>query len=179
MTMLLDPPGASTWGYGVGLLTQQYAPESPPIDTHDDQHRRWQWSLRSVLGKEVVVKGAGDHPSWLAEVIAELQRLLHLNHGWDSYVARPVSPYAAVRGLNLLFEALPGSGPAPQLVPMSDGGLQMEWHLRGLNVEVSVPPTGDVEVWSEDLRSGDEQETTLDRTPEILGDLLGELVRRS
>ena len=39
---------------------------------------------------------------------------------------------------------------------MSDGGLQLEWHLRGLNVEVTVPPTGPVEVWYENLANGDE-----------------------
>lgn len=84
-----------------------------------------------------------------------------------------------MKALSLLFEALPDDGPAPQMVPMSDGGLQMEWHVRRLNIEVTVPPDGQVEVWYEDLVSAEEREATLDRAPETLREALDELMRRS
>jgi len=62
---------------------------------------------------------------------------------------------------------------------MSRGGIQLEWHLRGMNIEVTVPPLGSsVEVWYEDLRSGEEREFTIEDDPSALRDVLAELARR-
>lgn len=133
----------------------------------------------SVLGDDVVVEVGHEPHAWLQATIDEMRGLLRLRQGWDSYAACPISPYVVVRALRLLLDSLPDKGPAPQVVPMADGGLQLEWHRRGLNIEVTVPPSGPVEVWYEDVASGDERETTLDRVPDILSNVLGDLTRRS
>lgn len=36
--------------------------------------------------------------------------------------------------------------PAPSIVPMSDGGLQLEWHREGYDVELAIYSTDDVEL---------------------------------
>lgn len=64
--------------------------------------------------------------------------LLALKDNWDSYGGRIISKKAvdaAVRLRNVLATM-------PSFVPMSDGGVQVEWHSRGFDVELEIEPNG-------------------------------------
>jgi hypothetical protein len=43
-------------------------------------------------------------------------------------------------------------GDAPALVPTSAGGLQLEWHRAGLDVEISIELNGEADIW---IKGGD------------------------
>ncbi len=62
---------------------------------------------------------------------------------------------------------------------MSRGDVQLEWHLRGMDIEVVVPPEGPPRVWYEDLRGGTERELTLTEGPGPLREVLRELTARA
>lgn len=49
----------------------------------------------------------------------------------------------------------------PALVPTVRGGLQIEWHRRGVDIEVEVSPDGSVSWCAEDRRSGQADEAVL------------------
>ena len=49
----------------------------------------------------------------------------------------------------------------PALVPTVRGGLQLEWHRQGVDIEVEVDPNGSVSWWAEDRRTGEESEQNL------------------
>jgi hypothetical protein len=39
----------------------------------------------------------------------------------------------------VLVEVMDNDAPAPSVVPLSDGGVQLEWHRRGRNLEIEFP----------------------------------------
>jgi hypothetical protein len=105
--------------------------------------------------------------------------LLQLPEDWDSYGARPIDARAVDAALRLLRATMQPNTPLPSVVPMSRGDVQLEWHVRGLDIEIVVPAQGTIRVWCDDLRGGSEREFTLERGPEPLRELLRELTERS
>jgi len=91
---------------------------------------------------ELVRNGEEPTTHWL--VFDALQKLASLPPGWDSYGARPLNPRAVWRSVGLLASIVPAIAPEPTVVPTRDGGVQFEWHRRGIDVEVRVPPVGEV-----------------------------------
>jgi hypothetical protein len=135
--------------------------------------------LRSATGEDLVVDVPGPLPAWSMPVLRSLQELLGLPAGWDSYAARPLSPEAAMAALRLLLRVMHANTPPPAVVPLSCGGVQLEWHRGGMDIELTVPVTGPVEVWCEDLQAGTEREFSLGQHVDELVGLLCEMTRRS
>lgn len=75
-------------------------------------------------------------PSDLRE---KLESFTRLQEGWDTYGAAPIAalPIALAR---LLIEP-------PHLVPTSKGGVQLEWHAQGFDIEIEIHPSGRVAVY--------------------------------
>jgi hypothetical protein len=87
-------------------------------------------------------------PWWAPEVEARLQQLATLDDDWNSHGAvrpQPESMLLAVRIIAALVGSEAGR-PLPQIVPTRHGGLQLEWHLPGGEVEITTDP-GDA-VWA-------------------------------
>jgi hypothetical protein len=121
----------------------------------------------------------GQVPEWLPEARRQIGDLLGLAPGWDSYSARQVSGEAVARAFALLEQHVQQDTPRPSIAPMSRGGIQLEWHLRKLNIEITVPSQGSpVEVWYEDLCDGSEHELVVGDDPGALRALLAELTLR-
>jgi len=102
--------------------------------------------------------GSGSEPTALWHVLGTLRRLAALPRGWDSYGAKPLTPTALRRMLGLLPLLLPDDAPEPSVVPTRDGGIQLEWHRRGIDFEVKVPPTGPISYLVADAGTGEERE---------------------
>lgn len=68
----------------------------------------------------------------LRESAAEL---LALPPGWDSYQARPIDSFAVQRALRFC-QWLSDDAPAPTIVPLSNGGVQLEWHTKEMDEEM-------------------------------------------
>lgn len=111
--------------------------------------------------------GAGE-PPWLRQTLSELQNLLRLPPNWDSYGALPIDPRAAAVAHRLLLEIMQVETPVPSVAPLSDSGIQLDWHRRGLDVEVMISPEGRTSTWCRDRRTGAEWEAELDRDPPTL-----------
>jgi hypothetical protein len=45
----------------------------------------------------------------------------------------------AHQALRVLVEVMEIDSPAPSVVPLSDGGIQVEWHRHGRNLEIEFP----------------------------------------
>jgi hypothetical protein len=78
----------------------------------------------------------------------DLENLTRLPVGWDGYKAPPVSRENADAALALLGKFLDVGMPPPQIVPGVDGDLQIEWHIRNLDIEIHIVQPGLVRVWS-------------------------------
>ena len=83
----------------------------------------------------------GREPSWLGAVLDELSALLDLKHDWNSYGAVPIEKEAVVAAARLV--TFGGQDQLrPTIVPVADGGVQLEWHRAGVSIEVEVGPEG-------------------------------------
>jgi hypothetical protein len=75
-------------------------------------------------------------PLFAEYVEGEIERLRRLEAGWDGYGALPVhadiiqAAKALVRGLS------PNIAPRPRVVPLSSGGLQIEWTAGNVALEL-------------------------------------------
>jgi hypothetical protein len=115
-----------------------------------------------VPGGGVLTVRYGDElPPWFPSVMQRLLQLLALRSGWEGKAARAVHPRCAQNALNLLFNVLDESAPAPSIVPTFDGYLQMEWHCKGVDIEIEQLPGHRVHLAFEDTRTGQELDREL------------------
>jgi hypothetical protein len=75
---------------------------------------------------------------WQPVVLDRIERLLKLRQGWDSYAAVPIAHDAGMFALVVLNNVMGPRTPTPTIVPTSTGGLQLEWHEKGIDLEVRV-----------------------------------------
>lgn len=117
---------------------------------------------------EVLEKGLPSEastPEWLSPVVERLSALLALPSDWDSYGAKPVDPQLALTALKLLGRVMHNDSPSPSVVPTSSGGLQLEWHARGIDVEVAIASPHDVHLSFEDASGAWEKRLSNDLSP--------------
>jgi hypothetical protein len=113
---------------------------------------------------------------WFKPAFTQFQQLLTLKTGWDSYDGERVLFSRVERALSFLGTHLEKQSLPPTVVPLSDGGVQLVWHDRGLDVEATFSATEAPEVFVRDLATGDEFETNLDQA--LTRDRLREIFRK-
>jgi hypothetical protein len=62
------------------------------------------------------------------------EELRELQANWDSYGASPIDP-ACIKSAQLFLERI-------NIVPCCDGGVSLEWHTHGYDLELSFVPDG-------------------------------------
>lgn len=97
----------------------------------------------------------------LMPVIQRAIELTMLPRGWNSYDASPVSETALHRTLEFLLEYVTSGVDRPAVVPTARGGLQLEWHDNGVDVEVEMTPEGPVTFFAEDGTTGETDDVNL------------------
>lgn len=107
---------------------------------------------------ELVLVGDIDPRLWLAPTAQALVDLLDLPAGWDSYGARPVDRRHVDAALRVLLLIMRHNTPAPSVVPTNRGGVQLEWHTGGIDLEIETLSTQELLVSFEDSTTGDEWE---------------------
>lgn len=103
----------------------------------------------------------------LLAAVRQLARLLSMPSDWDSYGAKPIDRQIAIAALNLVGIVVVNGAPLPALIPTSDGGIQLEWHRCGVDLEIRVISGMSLGVFLEDLATGEirEEEIGADLTP--------------
>lgn len=85
----------------------------------------------------------------LSQLDARLDEFAALETGWDSYTGLPLSAGAAALARALIRELVDDPAKAPQLVPLSDAGVQLEWYAAGYDIEITIAGDETVEVYLE------------------------------
>lgn len=138
MTDLVDRPLVDG-----STLSPKTAPHSPS----DQAAKDFYLSGSGGNGRlQLVIQGIGPDGSlrrtWLAAHTEEqVNSLLRLQAGWDGRRASPLTVEAVSSAVDLLFTLASDLSLAPQMFPLPDGGLQMEWHA-GRSIEIEVDATG-------------------------------------
>lgn len=68
----------------------------------------------------------------------QIDALLALERGWDSYDGLPPDEKTVYMAAGLAGNLADGFSYPPTLVPCSDGSVQVEWHCDGWDVEMWV-----------------------------------------
>jgi len=82
---------------------------------------------------------------WQVEGIKRLNKVLSLPQNWDSYGSRPPTQAAANTAMDLLTSIGIDYFVAPRVVPVSGGGLQLEWESGTRGLELEILDDGSVE----------------------------------
>lgn len=121
----------------------------------------------------------GDDSAMTAKTLETATRqaseLLQLPGGWDSFGAKPVSSEAARAATTLLVQAVSAvpNLAAPAVIPTVRGGLQLEWHRQGVDLEIEFEPDGSGSWFAEDRETEEAAARTLLREDAALRRWLG------
>lgn len=107
-------------------------------------------------GPELVVEVHANRPmsSTFLKSVEAVVDLLSLPRGWNSYSAKPIEHQNARQAIRLLADFLRPDTPPPSVVPTVRGGIQLEWHTRGANVEIYIESPSDASFFAEETESG-------------------------
>jgi hypothetical protein len=114
-------------------------------------------SIRKILSE--------SNGKWRESVVRQLNELVALNDGWDGYRGVPVSFENAHFAMQVIDAICDAETPAPQIVPGTDGDLQIEWHTLNGDIELHVIGPNNVRAWysnAHDVTEGEERHLTND-----------------
>jgi hypothetical protein len=125
-------PGAMTTRCASGALVREQSADS---------FARRYLSRRGRRQGRLVTQG--PRPLWADLAEKQLNEMLSLEPGWDGYRAREVTAAAVEATVQILDRFMNEAVEFPDLFPLGDGGIQIEWHADGVDIEVEVSPEGD------------------------------------
>lgn len=95
---------------------------------------------------EMSFERKGSSWPWFDDVVNRVVYLAGLGTNWNGYGESRPHPSSGKRVVRIL-QAIDYRGPAPTVVPLSDGGMQVEWHGAVGDIEIEVPPSGPATAW--------------------------------
>jgi hypothetical protein len=99
--------------------------------------------------------------SWPDSVGDRLAKLLKLPPDWDGHVGRPISRTIVDYACALLPRLVRPGIPPPFIAPLASGGLQLEWHRNGWDLEIEIEGAGRLYVYARELATDQEWEADL------------------
>jgi hypothetical protein len=78
------------------------------------------------------------YPPSITETIDSLGELTQLDDNWDSYGALRPTTKAIHGAITLVMDLFEEGTPIPDVFPMPNGNLQIEWSCFGLDLEIEV-----------------------------------------
>ena len=109
-------------------------------------------------GAGVTVDLSHRPPVWSCETLESLCELSCLPENWDSYHAPRIRQDCIKAAMELILSIASDNTPRPSVVPTSRGTVLLEWHTRGVDLEIEILSLVSFHVSFEDCRTGDETE---------------------
>jgi hypothetical protein len=107
----------------------------------------WEAARRPV---QIRLSSAPRNPA-VIETIERLYSLCDLRQGWNSYTARPIHTDVVRYVARWIPTLLQASTPRPAVVPRVQGGLQLEWHRRGVDLEIYIDSPNEIHFEAEEV----------------------------
>jgi hypothetical protein len=76
-------------------------------------------------------------PAWLKPTITRAANLLALPTNWDKFGAPRIEPTAIQNAIDTLSLFMADRSSLPQWTPTRNGGVQLDWHERGIDLEIA------------------------------------------
>ena len=124
---------------------------------------------------QVVIETAEDmsQTKWLQQTITALIQLIWLPPDWSSDRPKKIETKAIENMLGLLLAILDPDTIPPAVVPTRQGGVQVEWHQNGIDLEIKALPAGQLEFFVSG--SENEFEGPIERDLAVLGPFVHQL----
>jgi len=107
----------------------------PPLDYAPINH-----FPRGTGAQTVQVTSVLEQTLWSKSARHRLQELSALPQNWNGYGSPVVNKDAIEHSFTLLSELGKLGMPEPNIVPVSGGGLQLEWRRSGAEIEIEIFP---------------------------------------
>jgi hypothetical protein len=104
-------------------------------------------------------------PTWVSQAVGELNELLTLPNGWDTYGAPAVSYDAAYLTLRVLTSVMRPQSRLPRIEPTALGGVSLEWFKNGVEVAIDVTPSRQVTAFFTNRHTSETWEGELNEAP--------------
>ncbi len=114
-------------------------------------------------------------PAWFDPLMQGFVDLLTLPPDWDSYGAGRIDPDLVHEAMSFMNNLLGPSSPAPCVAPLSSGGLQLEWHRNGIDLEVVFDRGEERFFYFRNRVSGEEAEQALRENSRLLRTIIDRL----
>lgn len=115
---------------------------------------------------------SAPQPTWIAPVSERLQAILSLPAAWDGHEAKRPDTWHAAEAFGFMRRLMVEATALPSIVPLADGGVQIEWHRGGLDVEATFTAGPDRGLYFADLSTGYEFEGPVDAGIGVLRELI-------
>jgi hypothetical protein len=149
-------------------MRNQEAPETSTIVRRNDAYSTFRSSYNAEPQRQ-----------WEVEVVRRIVKLLDLPDGWDSYGASKIKKDAGMFALEILQKVMRPRTPLPQIVPTAAGGIQIEWHEKGIDLEIDILGPYECELWYRDQTSAvDPVSVEFSNDFSVLRDPIGQLTAR-
>ena len=151
---------AMRFGRGMSALTEDvYEPnwEIPALSSAAFSSTKNSLLVNQLAAPRIVVT-ISKEPIWFKATLNALKTLLNLQDNWDSYGASKPQETAVMQGLKLLWQVMANNSPAPGVVPLSDGGIQFEWHRNNQDLEITFSVEDVPTFYWQDLALNEEKE---------------------
>ncbi len=132
-------------------LPAQSSPPSRIMQT--TMEAEWRWVVPFGEG-EFIFEPAPD--DWILPLVQQICELGLLPKNWNSYGAQPICPHVAGEAVTFLLNYLSPDDPFPSIVPTARGGILLEWHEGGIDLEIDFQSPSLIHVAFEDGRAEQE-----------------------
>jgi len=108
-------------------------------------------------------------PGFKEAVVAQLNALRQLAEGWDGYHGCAINHAIVDAAIAVIQRLKPHLAPRPRIVPLTSGGLQLEWNtpVRSLELEFETTSTIHYLRWQPSAQIEDEDVIAADDTPKV------------
>ncbi len=164
---------------GLSAENWQVPATSMPYEEYDQSNLPWrsQHVVGSARPVEIRVRVRGVVPRWFIPATERLTNLSKLQENWDSYGASAINAQAITQAIQVMTEVMTNDTPMPAIVPTTRGGIQLEWHLGGIDMEVEVTGGRTLSVLYEDATQQEPWEDELVFIPGLVPRRLTECVQ--
>ena len=81
---------------------------------------------------------------WELYVLEKFATLLKLKLNFDSYGSKRVCSFLFSPAWSFLCSVMHTDSALPDIIPCNDGGIAIEWHINGHDVEIEFTPDGPI-----------------------------------
>lgn len=108
---------------------------------------------------------SSGYPPWLSSCERRLEELRELRDGWDGHGGKALRDDVLGFVKKMIRQIAHPKLPEPQIVPLSYGGIQLEWHTRGIDFEIEIEQPYRILVFYESTETGDHLEFEIGDAP--------------